>query len=109
MKRTFAKIAAITLSTALTGPIQANSVRDGRPDYYEFDWEYKNNRIIESTVCDRYSGLDWKNCRRYANWYFSEKCWEYRNELRHKSGDVRREILKKRDRYCDAKRRITTL
>lgn len=79
------------------------------PDYYKFDYRYKNWRIIDSSVCDRYSGLDWKGCRRYANWFFAKKCWEYRYELRHKSGSVRQRLMKKKDMFCHAKQTITPL
>jgi len=106
MKRTFA---AIALGIALVSPIQAGPLDGHKPDYYEFDYKYKNWRIIEDTVCDRYSGSDWKECRRYANWVFAERCWEYRNKLRHTSGDVRREYMNKRNMYCHAKRWINTL
>lgn len=80
-----------------------------KPDYYKFDYKYKNWRIIDNTVCDRYSGLEWKGCRRYANWFFSKKCWEYGYELRHKTGDVRRKLMKKKEMFCHAKRYITPL
>lgn len=80
-----------------------------KPEYYKFDYRYKNWRIIENSVCDQYSGLDWKGCRRYANWFFSKKCWEYRYELRHKSGSVRQKLMKQKEMFCHAKRTITPL
>lgn len=63
-------------------------------EYYKFDYQYKNWCIIENLVCDQYSGLDWKGCWRYVNWFFVKKCWEYWYEFRYKLGSVRQKFMK---------------
>ena len=103
-------LAAIALAI-MAGPTTAHAERFQKlkPDYYKFNYKYKSWRIIESSVCNQYTGLEWKGCRRYANWYFSKKCWDYGYELRHASGNARQQIMKKREMYCHAKQYITPI
>jgi|SRR5690606_213148 len=108
MKRIIFAMATMVLA-ANVSVVQADSFEKLKPDYYKFNYKYQNYRIIDKTVCDQYSGLDWKGCRRYANWFFSKKCWEYGYELRHTSGKVRQEIQKKQQMFCHAKQYITPL
>ncbi len=108
MKRIIFAVVALALVAGAT-TAQAERFQKLKPDYYKFNYKYKNWRIIDSSVCNQYTGLEWKGCRRYANWYFSKKCWEHGYELRHASGDVRQKIMKKRQMYCHAKQYITPL
>ncbi|MBB5322726.1 hypothetical protein [Marinobacter oulmenensis] len=70
MKRTICTLVFL----AMAGPIQATSFNDPEPKHYYFSYQTQQNRIVESSVCSRYSGMDWKGCRRYANWVFAKKC-----------------------------------
>ena len=90
--------------------ISANSKINDQPKNYQFSYKIKNNeKIDESSVCHQYGGIEWKECRRYAQWVFSEKCWNLRYKIKHTTGDLRRQIRKEIEFYCDAKKVVTPL
>ncbi|WP_166260101.1 hypothetical protein [Marinobacter salicampi] len=80
------------------------------PEHYRFSYQTANNgRVVENSVCKEYSGLDWKGCRRYAQWHFAVKCWNLGYDIKHQNGAVRQKMLKEIDFFCDAKRRVTPM
>ena len=94
------------LESAWAGTELANNP----PPAYGFSYQTANNgRIVEKSVCNQYSGLDWKGCRRYAQWHFAVKCWDLGYSIKHQGGAVRQKMKKEMDFFCDAKRRVTTL
>lgn len=94
---------------SFAGVAEARSKIDDAPEWYAFDYEIKNNKIIEESVCDRYGGSDWKKCRRHAQHKFSKKCWDLGYELKHMTGKIKRQTMKEREFFCDAKSRVTPL
>ncbi len=92
--------------TVFAGTELANNA----PESYRFSYKTASNgRIVEKSVCEEYSGLDWKGCRRYAQWHFAVKCWNLGYDVKHKTGAVRQNMNKEKEFFCDAKRRITSL
>jgi len=91
-----------------SGLAKSSGIRDA-PEYYSYSYQSKNGRIIEKSVCREYSGLDWKECRRFAQYQFKEKCWELGYEMKHKNGNTLRRIKKERAFFCDAKGKVTPL
>lgn len=110
MKRT---ITALVLASAFLAshPVSAGTeLAKNPPEAYRFSYQTASNgRILEKSVCKEYSGLDWKGCRRYAQWHFAVQCWDLGYDIKHTTGSVRQEMRKEKDFFCDAKRRVTPL
>jgi ABC-type dipeptide/oligopeptide/nickel transport system permease component len=110
MKRTLTCLGIVGLFLVSLPSFAGTELANNPPEAYRFSYQTgSNNRVIEKSVCKEYSGLEWKGCRRYAQWHFAVKCWNLGYDLKHKSGSVRQKMMKKRDFFCDAKRRVTAL
>ena len=110
MKRT---ALVLVFATALfnSHPVNAGTeLANNPPKAYGFSYQTASNgRIVENSVCKEYGGLDWKGCRRYAQWKFSVQCWNLGYDIKHSSGPSRQKIKQQLDFFCDAKRRVTPL
>lgn len=102
----------LLLAVVLTSPFTwaGTELAKNPPEAYRFSYQTASNgRIVSSSVCKEYSGLDWKGCRRYAQWRFAVKCWQLGYDIKHQTGAVRRRMEKQKEFFCDAKRRVTPL
>lgn len=110
MKRTVTSLSIASLILVSLPSSAETELANDPPESYPFSYQTASNgRIVEKSVCKEYSGLDWKGCRRYAQWSFAVKCWNLGYELKHKTRSVRQKIRKERKFFCDAKRRVTAL
>lgn len=110
MKRTLNSLAIASLFLVSLPSLAGTELANNPPKEYRFSYQTgSNNRVIEKSVCKEYSGLDWKGCRRYAQWYFAVKCWNLGYDLKHMTGSVRQKMRKEQDFFCDAKRRVNAL
>ncbi|MCR9190451.1 MAG: hypothetical protein NXH96_16900 [Alteromonadaceae bacterium] len=110
MKRIVTGLVFATLTFCSASTNAGTELENNPPESYHFNYKIGNNgRIIEKTVCAQYSGLDWKGCRRYAQWRFAVNCWNLGYDLKHSTGSVRTRMMKEKEFFCDAKRRVTPL
>lgn len=104
--------AFLTLALVLTPTLTraGTELAKNPPEAYRFSYQTASNgRVVPSSVCKEYSGLDWKGCRRYAQWHFAVQCWQLGYDLKNTTGSVRRKMKNQQDFFCDAKRRVTPL
>ncbi|WP_166263868.1 hypothetical protein [Marinobacter caseinilyticus] len=110
MKQTTAVPFFVALLLGLESAWAGTKLADDPPEFYRFSYQTANNgRIVENSVCKKYSGLDWKGCRRYAQWHFAVQCWDLGYDIKHQTGSVRQKMKKEKEFFCDAKRRVTPL
>lgn len=109
MKRNLMLAACLLLTLPTAQVVTAGPSQDA-PDYYRFTYDVDDRgRIVEDSVCVEYGGADWKKCRRYAQWFFNEKCWDRRLEMRRTSREAKERVEREMRFYCDAKSRVTPL
>lgn len=78
------------------------------PEPYAYSYKVmKSGGIDVSSVCDQYGGIDWKNCRRYAQWQFENQCRELTLRLPRELGGRRAKLQAKQRFFCNASRRTS--
>lgn len=79
------------------------------PEHDQFSYRsFGSGRIDVSSVCAEYGGVEWKNCRRYAQWYFSNQCRELSLKER-RTSDLHPNLRKSKQFFCHAAKAVTPL